>query len=189
MSILPIWIIVCRDDTWARDRQNCLGRLDCTRGRPWRWTASLMDSSWVSWRVWQISHWFTEMWDCVEGCLKRWDWSWGITARGSHLNFKCEVEWIADGTMTEGLADRTAQKWQQTWKSDNTVRRGSHRGGSPQNGLGDKRTCGTTLASAYVLHRLSATWSQLQMKKRKSEWKWVLIGVSLLNTGDRVQSD
>ena len=39
---------------------------------------------------------------------------------------KCEVEWIADGTATEGLADGTAQKRQQTWESDNTVRRGSH---------------------------------------------------------------
>ena len=28
---------------------------------------------------------------------------------------KCEVEWIADGTATEGLAGRTAQKQQQTW--------------------------------------------------------------------------
>ena len=53
-------------------------------------------------------------------------------ARGSHLDFKCDVEWIADGTATEGLADGTAQKRQQTWESDNTVRRGSHRGGSLQ---------------------------------------------------------
>jgi len=51
------------------------------------------------------------------------------------------------------------------------VRCGSHRGGSPQNGLGDERTCGTTLASAYVLRRLSAAWLQLQMNERKSEWK------------------
>ena len=51
------------------------------------------------------------------------------------------------------------------------VRRGSHWGGSPQNGLGDEWTCGTTLASAYVLRRLSAAWSQLQMKKEKSKWK------------------
>jgi len=51
------------------------------------------------------------------------------------------------------------------------VRRGSHRGGSPQNGYEDEQTCGTTLASAYVLRRLSAAWSQLQMKERKSEWK------------------
>ena len=51
------------------------------------------------------------------------------------------------------------------------VRRGSHQSGSPQNGLGDERTCGTTLASAYVLRRLSAVWLQLQMKERKSEWK------------------
>jgi len=84
---------------------------------------------------------------------------------------KCEVEWIADGTVTEGLADGTAQKRQQTWESDNTVRRGSHRGGSPQDGLGDKQTCGMTLASAYVLRCLSAVWSQLQMKERESEWK------------------
>ena len=32
--------------------------------------------------------------------------------------------------------------------------------------FGDERTCGTTLASAYVLRRLSAAWSQLQMKER-----------------------
>ena len=84
---------------------------------------------------------------------------------------KCKVKWDADGTATEGLADGTAQKRQQTWESDNTVRHGSHQGESPQNGLGDERTCGTTLASAYVLHRLSAAWSQLQMKEKKSKWK------------------
>ena len=90
---------------------------------------------------------------------------------GERKPFGLEVKWIADGTVTESLADGTAQKRQQTWESDNTVRRSSHRGGSPQNGLGDEWTCGTTLASAYVLHRLSAAWSQLQMKERKSEWK------------------
>jgi len=84
---------------------------------------------------------------------------------------KCEIKWIADGTATEGLAGRTAQKQQQTWESDNTVRHGSHQGESLQNGLGDERTCRTTLASAYVLHCLSATWSQLQMKEIKFEWK------------------
>ena len=51
------------------------------------------------------------------------------------------------------------------------VRRGSHGGGSPQNGLRDEQTCGMTLALAYVLCHLSAVWSQLQMKKRKSKWK------------------
>ena len=51
------------------------------------------------------------------------------------------------------------------------VRRGSHQGGSLQNGLGDERTCGITLASAYVLRHLSAAWSQLQMNERKSKWK------------------
>jgi len=39
-----------------------------------------------------------------------------------------------------------------------------------RDGLGDEWTCGMTLASAYVLRRLSATWLQLQMKGKKSEW-------------------
>ena len=51
------------------------------------------------------------------------------------------------------------------------VRHSSYWSGSLQNGLGDERTCGTTLASAYVLRRLSAAWSQLQMKEGKSEWE------------------
>ena len=51
------------------------------------------------------------------------------------------------------------------------VRCSSHQGGSPQDRLGDKWTCETILASAYVLCRLSATWLQLQIKERKSEWK------------------
>ena len=51
------------------------------------------------------------------------------------------------------------------------VRRGSHQGGSLQNGLRVEQTCGITLASAYVLHHLSATWSLLQIKESKSEWK------------------
>jgi len=79
------------------------------------------------------------------------------------------VKWIVDGTATEGLAGGTAQKRQQTWESDNTVRCSSHWGGSPQNGLGDEWTCGMTLALAYVLRCLSAAWSQLQIKERKSE--------------------
>ena len=62
------------------------------------------------------------------------------------------------------------QRMEKTLKSRHYVRRGSHWGGSLQNRLGDEWTCGTTLASAYVLHRLSATWSQLQMKGGKSEW-------------------
>ena len=41
------------------------------------------------------------------------------------------------------------------------VRHGSHQGRSLQNGLGDAQTCGTTLASAYMLCYLSATWLQL----------------------------
>ena len=53
--------------------------------------------------------------------------------------------------MTENLAGGTAQKQQQTWQSDNTVRRGSYWGGSLQDGLGDEQTCGTTLALAYML--------------------------------------
>ena len=44
---------------------------------------------------------------------------------------------------------------------DKTVRHGSHQSGSLQNGLRDEWTCGTTLASAYVLCYLSAAWLQL----------------------------
>jgi len=84
---------------------------------------------------------------------------------------KCKVKWIADGTATESLAGGTAQKQQQTWESDNTVRHGSHWGESPQDGLRDEQTCGMILASACVLCRLSAMWLQLQMKGRKFKWK------------------
>ena len=92
-SILPIRIIVCRDDTWARNRQKCPARLDCTGRRPWRWTASLMDLSWMLWRIWQISHLITEMQDRIEECPKQWDWSWRIMARGSHLDFEVR-SWV-----------------------------------------------------------------------------------------------
>ena len=51
------------------------------------------------------------------------------------------------------------------------VRRGLHQGGSLQNGLRDKQTCRMILASAYVLHCLSATWLQLQMMGRSLRWK------------------
>ena len=47
-----------------------------------------------------------------------------------------------------------------------SVRHGSHWNGSLRNGLGDEQTCGTTLASAYVLCYLSAAWSQLQIMRR-----------------------
>ena len=42
-----------------------------------------------------------------------------------------------------------------------------HTGGeSLQGGLKDVQTCGMTLALAYVLYHLSATWSQLQIRGR-----------------------
>jgi len=81
------------------------------------------------------------------------------------------VEWIADGTATEGLAGRTAQKQQQTWESNNTVRHGSHWGESLQDELGDEWTCEITLTSAYMLCHLSAAWLQLQMMERSLRWK------------------
>ena len=46
---------------------------------------------------------------------------------------------------------------------------------SPQDGLGVVRTCGMTLASAYVLHCLFTIWSQLQMIRRSLKGKWALI--------------
>jgi len=45
------------------------------------------------------------------------------------------------------------------------------RGESPQEGLRDVWTCGMTLASAYVLHCLSAMWSQLQIIERSPKGK------------------
>jgi len=42
-----------------------------------------------------------------------------------------------------------------------------HTGGkSPWSWLSDIQTCRTTLALAYILYYLTATWSQLQMKGR-----------------------
>jgi len=58
---------------------------------------------------------------------------------------------------------------------------------SPQDWLRDVWTCRMSLASAYVLHYLSAIWLQLQIEERSPRWKWVLIGVLMLNIGDRVQ--
>ena len=52
---------------------------------------------------------------------------------------------------------------QEQQKMRTVVRCSSYWGGSPQDRLRDEQTCRTTLASAYVLHHLSATWSQLQM--------------------------
>jgi len=46
---------------------------------------------------------------------------------------------------------------------------------SPWDGLGDVWTCGMTLASAYVLCHLSATWSQFQIREISPRWEWVLI--------------
>ena len=51
------------------------------------------------------------------------------------------------------------------------VRHGSHQGGSLQNGLRNEQTYRTTLASAYMLHHLSAIWLQLQMMGRSLRWK------------------
>ena len=105
-SILPIRIIVHRDDTWTRNRWNCPAGLNCTRRRPRRWSASLMDLSWTLWRIWQISYLVTEMWDCVEGCPKWWDWSWRITARGSYLDFE-----IQSGIYCRWNCDRGFSRW------------------------------------------------------------------------------
>ena len=51
------------------------------------------------------------------------------------------------------------------------VRCGSHWSESSWSGLRNEQTCGMTLASAYVLHHLSAAWSQLQMMGRSLRWK------------------
>ena len=110
-SILPIRSVFCRDNTWARNRQNYSARLNCMGRRLWRWMASLVNLSWVLWCIWQISHLVTEVQDYIEGCPKRWNWSWRVTVRRSHLNFEVwDTSWIADRTVTEGLASGTVQK-------------------------------------------------------------------------------
>jgi len=38
---------------------------------------------------------------------------------------------------------------------------------NPQDGLRDMQTCGITLASAYMLHHLSAMWLQFPIEGRK----------------------
>ena len=90
-SILPIRIVVHRDDTWPRNRQNCSARLNCTGRKLQRWTASLVNLSWALWCIWQISYLVTETQDCVEECPKWWDWSWRITVRGGHLDFEVQI--------------------------------------------------------------------------------------------------
>jgi len=78
------------------------------------------------------------------------------------LDFEVRSEMDCRWNCSETIADL---------ESDNTVRHGSYQGRSLQDGLGDEQTCGTTLASAYVLRCLSATWSQLQMMGRSPRWK------------------
>ena len=68
--------------------------------------------------------------------------------------------------MAKGIVERQKDDQEVSFEEWVPVRRGSHRGGSLQDGLGNEQTCGMTLASAYVLCCLSATWSQLQMIKR-----------------------
>ena len=46
--------------------------------------------------------------------------------RESYLDLKYEKDCFANRTITNNLADRTAQKQQQTWESDNTVRHSSY---------------------------------------------------------------
>jgi len=70
------------------------------------------------------------------------------------------------------LLTTALKKCMQCWsKKTVLVRRGSHWGRSLQDGLRDEQTCGTTLASAYVLCHLSATWLQLQMMGRSPRWE------------------
>ena len=64
-------------------------------------------------------------------------------------------------------------KWKGKMKS--TINDLDTRGKSLQDGLWVVWTCGTTLASAYMLHHLFAAWSQLQMIGRSPKGEWVLI--------------
>ena len=74
------------------------------------------------------------------------------------MDLKYRKDCFADKTTIEDLADRTTQKQQQTWKSDNIVRCSSHWVKVYRIGL-EIQTCEMTLALAYVLYCLSAIWS------------------------------
>ena len=52
-----------------------------------------------------------------------------------------------------------------------SVRCSLYQSRSLQDGLRDRQTCGMILALAYMLHCLSATWSQLQMLERSLRWE------------------
>jgi len=141
-----------------------------------------MNSFWVSWNIWQISQIVTKIWDSVERCPKQWDWSWSwrIMVRGSHFGLwsaKYKVE-----LQIEQL--RSNSKLGSLIILSDVVHT---RGESLQDGLRVVWICKMTLASAYMLCHLFAMWLQLQMIERSLRWEWVLIGVSLLNTGDQVQ--
>jgi len=79
--------------------------------------------------------------------------------------YNSEIDWRTGEVKMTRCLEECGKQWRPV------VKHGSHQGGSLQNGLGDEWTCGTTLASAYVLRHLSAAWSQLQMKEGKSKWK------------------
>ena len=100
-----------------------------------------------------------------------------VSSSRAHLSSLIGMPLLVKAVTPEGtfvVISRVVPLAVQTLESVRTrctiIRRSSHLDGSPQNGLGDERTCGTTLASACVLHCLSAVWSQLQMKERESEW-------------------
>ena len=44
-----------------------------------------------------------------------------VIAGKSYFRLEVQKDYFIDRTITKNLADRTVQKWQQTWESDNTV--------------------------------------------------------------------
>ena len=90
-----------------------------------------MNIFWMLWSIWQIGEVIAETQINIEWCPKQWDQSWPwigrrVMVRESHFGLEVWKDCFAGGTVIEDLADRTTQKWQQTWKSENTVRCGSH---------------------------------------------------------------
>ena len=83
----------------------------------------------------------------------------------------CMVTISEDGFIRRGVKHIAINTRDLVLTLVNYVRRSSHWGGSLQNELRDEQTCGTTLASAYVLCYLSAIWLQLQMLERSPRWE------------------
>ena len=77
---------------------------------------------------------------------------------------------FANRTVIKNLADRTVQKWQQTWESDNTVRCSPHWGGSLQNGLVERPWLQLMYYTIYLLYNCNFWWKKEVRMEVSTDW-------------------